>query len=70
VGSHALTVGRHGLQAEDVVARGDHVQRNGVTIAAGVHVLGLKPRAQARVKDLRLALPEIRGQAALDPKVI
>jgi len=58
------------LQAKCVLARGNHIQRNWMTIVTRVHVLGFKPRAQARVKNFRLALPEIWRQPALDPEVI
>jgi hypothetical protein len=65
-----MAVSRHGLQAKGVLARGDHVQRNRVTVPAGMHVFGLEPRAQARIDYFRLALPEIRPQSTLDPEVI
>jgi hypothetical protein len=35
-----------------------------------VHVLGLKPRAEAGVINLGLTLPEIGGQSTLDPEMI
>ena len=65
-----MPVCRHGLQAKRVLTCGDHIQGDGVTIPAAMHVLGLKPCAQARIKDFRLALPEIWRQPALDPEVI
>lgn len=61
---------RNRLQTKRVVARGDQRQRNRSAIAAGVHVLGFKPCAEARVINLGLALPEIWRQSTLDPKVI
>lgn len=65
-----MTISRHGLQAKRVLACGNHVETYRVAIPAGVHVLGFQPCAEARVEDLRLALPEIWPQPALDPKVI
>jgi hypothetical protein len=41
-----------------------------MTILARMHMFGFKPRAQARVKDFRLALPEIRRQPALNSEVV
>jgi hypothetical protein len=41
-----------------------------MTIMTRMHVFGFKPRTQARVENLRLALPEIWRQPALDPEVI
>ena len=41
-----------------------------MAIPARVHVLGLKPCAEPGVEYLRLALPEIWRQAALNPEVI
>ena len=58
------------LQPEGVVSRGDHGQRDGRAVATGVHVLGLKPCAQARVINFGLTLPEIGGQSTLDPKMV
>ena len=60
----------HWLQAERALTRGNHVQRYRMAIPAAVHVLRLQPRAQARIEDFGLALPEIRPQSALDPEVI
>lgn len=33
-------------------------------------VLGFEPGAQARIVDLRMALPEVRGEPALDLQVV
>jgi hypothetical protein len=65
-----MNVRRHRLQAKSVLARGNHIQADWVTISASVHVLGFKPGAQPGVKYFRLALPEIWPEPALDPKVI
>ncbi len=65
-----LSVGRHRLETKRIFARWNHVQSYGMAIPAGVHVLGLKPCAQARIENFRLSLPEIGLQPALDPKVV
>ena len=61
---------RYRLDAECVLARGDHGQRHRMAISAGVHMLGLEPGAQPGIVNFRLALPEIWRQPALDAKVI
>ena len=58
------------LQAKGILPRWNHSQRYGGAVAACVHVLVFEPRAQARIVDFRLALPEIRSQSTLDPKMI
>jgi hypothetical protein len=35
-----------------------------------MHVPGFKPRAKARIEDLRFAIPEIGFQSALNLKMI
>jgi hypothetical protein len=60
----------HGLQAKRVFAGGYEVQGDRMTTPAAVHVLCFKPRAQARVEDFRLALPEIWRQPALNSEMI
>jgi len=65
-----MPLSRHGLKAKRILSRGNHVQRNRVTTPVPVHGLGFKPRAQTRIEYFRLALPEIRRQPALNPKVI
>jgi hypothetical protein len=65
-----LGLRRHRLQTECILSRWNHVQSDGMTIAARVHVLGFKPCAQTRIENFRLTLPEIRRQPALDTKVI
>lgn len=64
------TVHGNGLQAEGVVACGNHYERDGRATPITMHMLGLEPRAEARIVDFGLTLPEIRRQAALDPKMI
>jgi hypothetical protein len=61
---------RHWLQAKGVFARGNHGQCHRMSISAGVHVFAFEPRAQARIENFRLALPEIWRQPALDAEVI
>jgi hypothetical protein len=61
---------RHWLKAKCILARWNHRQGYRVTVSARMHVLCFKPRTQPRVIDFRLALPEIRGQSALDPEMI
>lgn len=61
---------RNRLETERVVARRNHCERNGVTIAAALHVFGFKPCAETRIEDFRLALPKIRCQSTLDPEMI
>jgi hypothetical protein len=58
------------LQAESIVACGNHVEWNGGAIPAGVHVLGFEPCAQTGVVDFGLALPEVGSQSTLDPEMI
>jgi len=58
------------LQAEGVITLRNHRQGDRRAIAAAVHVLGFEPCAQPWIEDLRLALPEIGSQSALDPKMI
>jgi len=71
MGSRPVMVfGRHGLQAKRILACRDHVQGNGMTIATGMHMFGFEPRAEARIENLRLALPEIGRQPTLDPQMI
>jgi hypothetical protein len=65
-----MSVHRHRLQAKGVFARGNHGQGHWMSISAGVHVFALEPRAQARIENFRLALPEIGRQPALDAEVI
>jgi hypothetical protein len=63
-------VSRHGLQAKCILARWNQSQWHRGAIAASVHVLGFEPRTKAWIVDFRMALPKIRGQSTLDPKVI
>ena len=59
-----------GLDPERVVALRNHGQRNRISAAAAVHVLGFKPRAESRVVDIGPALPELGSQSTLDPEMI
>jgi hypothetical protein len=65
-----MRVDGYRLQAERVLSGGNHGQCNRVSIPAGVHVFGFEPSTQARIVDLRLALPEIWRQPTLDPEMI
>ena len=65
-----MRVYRNWLQAKRVFARRNHGQGDRVPIPAGVHVFGFEPRTEARIDDLRLALPEIWAQPALNSQVI
>ena len=58
------------LQPEGVLPLWNHRYRDRSPIRFCVHVPGFKPRAQPRIEDLRLTLPECGLQATLDLKMI
>ena len=63
-------LGAHGLEAEGVVALGNHGQGDGGSIAGDVHLFGFKPRAEAWVVDFWLTVPEIGFEAALNLEMV
>jgi len=65
-----LPVHADGLQFEGVLSRWDHGHRNRGSIQIGVAVLGLQPRAQPGIVNLRLVLPETGLQSALNLEMI
>ena len=65
-----VPIRRYGLQAKCIFACRNHGQSHRVTIPAGVHMFGFEPRAEARIVNFRLALPEIWRQSALDAEMI
>lgn len=60
---------RDGLQAEGVLSRWNHGQRNGTPIRILVQS-GFEPGAKSGVEDLRVSLPEFWIQSALDLQMI
>lgn len=65
-----MGVDPHRLQAKRVLARRNHRESDGMTVSTCVHMFGFQPRAQPRIIDFRLPLPEIGSQTALDPEMI
>jgi len=61
-----VTVHCEGQEPIRVVACGDHRQRDGGSIRSSMQVLGFEPGAEPRIVNLRLALPEIGREAALN----
>lgn len=57
-------------QAERVLSRRNHRQRNGGPTRLPMEYLEIQPLAQPRIVDLCLALPELRCQIALNIKMI
>jgi hypothetical protein len=58
------------LETKGIMTSGDHREWHRRAIWFGMHVFGLKPRAQPGIEDFRLALPEVGIQSALDIDMI
>jgi hypothetical protein len=69
LGAH-LSVQADWLQPEGVLSLWNHRQWDGRSIRFCVHVPGFQPRAEPGIEDLRLALPEIGLQTALNLEMI
>jgi hypothetical protein len=65
-----LRVHGGGLQAEGVVSRRNHRQRNRRPIRPAVEVLGFQPGTEPWIVNLRLVLPEIGRQPTLNLQMI
>jgi hypothetical protein len=58
------------LQAEGVLSRRDHCQRDWPAVEPGVQVFGFEPGAKTGIVNVRVAIPKVRSQRALDTQVI
>jgi hypothetical protein len=58
------------MQLEGVFPRRDQDHRDGSPIRPGVEILRLQPRTQPRIEDIRLVLPKLRLQIALNLEMI
>ena len=67
-GSSALPL--HGLEQEGVFARWNQGKSDGTAVASAVHVTCFQPRAQPRIEDVGMSVPELGRQAASNTQVV